>query len=393
MVSPTLTEPEEPSPQLHHGNAAVPAKALFHRLSASEQQPSWSWWLPEELRQRQASKLQSRDAGQWPDVQQTEVVATEYCMHKGLDESRSVCTQGHYAALPDPQVLSVLSWDAPTCWAPTEHLSAVSGGCREFQGGPSAPALSGYVWSLARDSKGTRTVQNEIDAADAHDKRLLASELRGHVLEALKCPHANFVIQKCITTMRPEDIQFIVDELKGTGVTAASHKYGCRIIERLLERCPAQQIEVLMREVIAKTHELCKHQFGNYVMQHLLQYGTEGQQKLVVEVLRDHVEEMVANPQSCAVVNKALWHCGLAMQRVLSEAVLAHDKLIVTLALARDGHKAVQRVLRSVEGEWREEASKQLHEGQDRLSGKRYAKAVLAMAASGPGHLEQEGAP
>merc|ERR1719343_1869951 len=110
--------------------------------------------------------------------------------------------------------------------------------------------LSGRVWSLARDAQGCREVQNALEAARTEEERLaIAMELQSHVWDAMRCPHANYVLQKSIALLKPLSSQFIIDEIVRKGARAvaqaAKHKYGCRIIQRLLEHCKTAQVRDL----------------------------------------------------------------------------------------------------------------------------------------------------
>ena len=72
--------------------------------------------------------------------------------------------------------------------------------------------LTGRVWELSQDSKGCRDVQLAIEQATDDFRRVLVAEVAGHVLDAMRCPHANHVLQKCITSSRPA----VGDNLLGT---------------------------------------------------------------------------------------------------------------------------------------------------------------------------------
>ena len=96
-------------------------------------------------------------------------------------------------------------------------------------------SLVGRVWELSQDSKGCRDVQLALEQAGEDLRRLIVAEVAGHVLDAMRCPHANHVLQKCITSsrpateghrlsdcnhyasqfvrLRPADCQFIIDEI------------------------------------------------------------------------------------------------------------------------------------------------------------------------------------
>ena len=66
-----------------------------------------------------------------------------------------------------------------------------------------------------QDAKGCRDVQRAIEeAADDVTRSRLVTELAGHVLDAMRCPHANHVLQKCITCSRPgkSDVNYNVND-------------------------------------------------------------------------------------------------------------------------------------------------------------------------------------
>ena len=54
-------------------------------------------------------------------------------------------------------------------------------------------ALIGHVWDLSRHPVGCRLVQSAIERSSQKQAANLASELQGHVQEAMTSPHANYV--------------------------------------------------------------------------------------------------------------------------------------------------------------------------------------------------------
>lgn len=54
-------------------------------------------------------------------------------------------------------------------------------------------ALVGHVWDLSRHPLGCRLVQLAMERCSQKQAAILASELRGHVQEAMTSPHANYV--------------------------------------------------------------------------------------------------------------------------------------------------------------------------------------------------------
>merc|ERR1712190_562957 len=137
-------------------------------------------------------------------------------------------------------------------------------------------SIRGRVWTLSQDADGCRKVQELIEDCTDGEQEGIAAELQGHVWQALVCPHANHVLQKCIMSMRPQTCQFIIDELimEKKVASGAQLKYGCRVIQRLLEHCREDQVHEICEKLLASGIELSGHHFGSYVMQHLAEYGT-----------------------------------------------------------------------------------------------------------------------
>eukprot|EP00933_Yihiella_yeosuensis_P019503 TRINITY_DN15795_c1_g1_i2.p1 TRINITY_DN15795_c1_g1~~TRINITY_DN15795_c1_g1_i2.p1 ORF type:complete len:334 (+),score=66.47 TRINITY_DN15795_c1_g1_i2:70-1071(+) len=207
---------------------------------------------------------------------------------------------------------------------------------------PTVPSVAGSVWKLAREQSGCREVQRALqEAVDEGTRLSLAEELRGHAWEALRCPHANHVLQKCISTMRPESSQFIIDELmeKGSGAAlqVARHRYGCRILERLLEKCSSEQVSSLVNELVADSVALALHPFGKYVMHHLLEYCSKEQRRNCIDRLAQHISKLGRDPHATAVIGKALQHGSSQDQAKLARALLSESGLLAEMARGEMG--------------------------------------------------------
>jgi len=340
----------------------LPARALGSRLRAASDTPSWASFLPPQL------LLQC--------------------------PTRAVAS-GTSSTLP---VGSALRADAPAFQCPggSGNLRAsalpfevgASGGA--FAGSESiarqpqreAPAKHQWldVWKLSQDVNGCRVVQQAFEEGSNDERLQLVEQLRGHVWEALRCPHANHVIQKCITTTRPRDSHFIISELcqNGSGAAAAArHRYGCRILERLLEHL-AEQAQPLVDLIIAEGIELSKHVFGNYIMQHILEHGTLAQKHRLCRMLAPVAHTLGLDPYACAVIGKALSH-GSPQDRVcIAQALLRVPDLLTTIACTRHGHITAKLVLQVSEGKQLAEARGELAKNVQLLRTSRYGRVVIA---------------
>lgn len=173
------------------------------------------------------------------------------------------------------------------------------------------PWWSGRVWTLAQHRLQCRQLQAALDAMDSEEERVLFfQEMQGHVNEASRCPHANYVLQKCISVASHPQLDFVIDEITRKGSRSATmvarHKYGCRIVQRLLERCSRQQVELLAKRLLdVDVLGTCSHPYGNYVMQHLYEHGTANARERLLSFLLQDSERLI-NEHQCAILTKVL---------------------------------------------------------------------------------------
>merc|ERR1712232_564245 len=157
-----------------------------------------------------------------------------------------------------------------------------------------AASISGKVWQMAQDQAQCHEVQRILEESDEMAKVAIAEELHSHVLDAVQHPYANFVVQKCVETLRPDAFQFIVDELMSSNraQSVAQHKFGCRIIQRLLEYCRADQINQLVQQLLSEALELTRSSYGVYVIPHILEYACKEHQRYLIDLLIGHALEI-----------------------------------------------------------------------------------------------------
>lgn len=244
----------------------------------------------------------------------------------------------------------------------------------------------GRVWRLSQDPQGCHEVQKAIDeAADDRTRASLAHELRTHIWEAARCPFSNFVIQKLITSIRPQSSQFIIDELMAKGaITVARNKYGCRIIQRLLEHCPPDQVHSLTAELVQDAVALSKHSYANYVMQHLLEHGGGEHQHQLYSILLQNVKQLGVDPTACAVLGKALSLVSAGENGVTLAYTICREKgLLMEMSHTRHGHAAAKWALHLAQGPEKSRAISELWSDLVKLRSTRYGRSVAAYLEGG----------
>jgi len=118
--------------------------------------------------------------------------------------------------------------------------------------------FSGQVWALSQHAKGTYAVQAAFQnhpQTRAAELELL-KELRGHVMQAIFNPHANWVISKVVSVFPQEDAEFVFPELRGRAEDMACQQYGCRILLQLMSRYGAHPCVKELLDDAASLEEL-----------------------------------------------------------------------------------------------------------------------------------------
>lgn len=242
--------------------------------------------------------------------------------------------------------------------------------------------IVGNVWKLSRDPDGCRMVQRALEDATSDSARsALADELRGRIWQAMRCPHANHVLQKCFVTMRPQAVQFIINELVGKGakaiIKAAQHEYACRVLQRMIEHCSPEQMDEIMETLLTVGETLSRHLYGNFVMQHILEHGTESHKHTLIVKLVEQVRVYGLDPRTSRVLRKALF-CASGDDQVQCARALLYAKGIAAMARDRHAHTSAQLILTVVDGVDLAEAQSQLRGELPSLAASRYGRKVVA---------------
>lgn len=212
--------------------------------------------------------------------------------------------------------------------------------------------LHNCVWRLAQDPQGCRQVQSALDDADSDAvRKAIAMELRGHVLEASRNPHANYVLQKCILVVPPEAMDFVLHEfVPSVASQTAKHKFGCRIIQRLVEKWPAAMLSGIVEAILLDFAALSRHPYGNYVIQKLLENGNAALRQKLTRMIELDIRGLSADSFGCTVVGAALTKSRPEEQVVVARALLHEPGLLVFTACTRHGHFAAARALKVLQG-------------------------------------------
>lgn len=206
----------------------------------------------------------------------------------------------------------------------------------------------GVFRRLSFERAGCRAVQLALDVVDRRTAATLAAGLHGCVAEAVKSPHANYVLQKIIKVLTPQEVPFVVDELSAASLDIARHEYGCRIYCRLLEHAAADEHTAwLIDEVLLETEELVRHTFGHHVVECALEHGLPHQRHQIISTLRKDLMHNAGNRNAAYVVEKALLYGSPEDRQGLASDLVSHSSRdVVSLARNQFGSMVVRALLR-----------------------------------------------
>jgi len=208
--------------------------------------------------------------------------------------------------------------------------------------------VSGRVWHLSQDSDGSRLVQMALDEGSEQECVSIARELQSHVVEALEDPHANYVLQKCVTLLHPQSFQFIIDEIMENNSVplAARSRSGCRVVQRLLECGSRSQTFALGECLLAQTMATCKHRYGKYVMECFVEHGARQHVFRLSETLATDIVTSCLDQHACRVVLQILAPgiTGPTERQLLVGAMCMSPGLAAQMSCTQLGAAVVERV-------------------------------------------------
>lgn len=422
---------------------ALPARALRGRVSSHSTPPTWAAWLPKHLQPKSLQQNPEAASTRSGSTDLTDL-SGPWNMDTGFQQNVDGCCEDQLTSMPadmyvnpssdqqfvyvyQPMLMPVSEVSDQTPWIPMEEGVQLSdqtqwipieegvqlipfdswadannagmyypepqvGDCfvgqleqAACQNELSMSMLTGSVWQLSKDAKGCRQVQDAFENAGDEERMALASELVGHVWEALKCMHANHVVQKCITTIRPSAAQFVIDELNQHGpkgiVQAAKHRFGCRILQRLLEQCTEEQMSPVVAVLLNDAVDLSSHTYGHYVMMHIFEQCGQDTVSTLASTLKQHLPNMIADGYIGGVIGKALIHTYNQACVSLAAGLLHEHVHMVTMACSRWGYLAVKQALQVVSPIEQEKALRQLWQCSAKLRLSRYGRLVSTFAA------------
>jgi len=217
--------------------------------------------------------------------------------------------------------------------------------------------------SIARDKKGTHSLQAIVGHIDSQDEFTLMRSIVGpYVFELSMDARANYVIQKLINVIPPDSSSFLYQPLFDNFVQVANNSFGLLVLKQMMAR--VEQKELLKNRVVELTclnfEKLIQNPYGNYAIQHIVEYYPKDSLMIMNKILTKIIPYS-SQKISSNVIEKCLTVCDSQFRKRVVEEILKNGRLgdlmknkygnFVTLQLLAtsvlsDKQKLMQEILR-----------------------------------------------
>merc|ERR1712118_475992 len=110
----------------------------------------------------------------------------------------------------------------------------------------------------------TSAVQKVIEMlSPPQEVELVTSALSVGIVELIKDPNGNHVVQRCLQRLAHVQKQFIYDAACSHCVEIASHRHGCCVLQRCIDYASPEQRNALLIKIASHGLELSQDPFGN----------------------------------------------------------------------------------------------------------------------------------
>ncbi|KAL0814137.1 hypothetical protein Bca101_070580 [Brassica carinata] len=206
--------------------------------------------------------------------------------------------------------------------------------------------LQGYVYLMAKDQHGCRSLQRVLEDGSSIDAMVIFNEVIPHVVELMINPFGNYLMQKLLDVCNEEQrttIILIVTSEPGLLVRIALNPHGTRVVQRLVESIKTKkQIYLVTSALRPGFHNLAINVNGNHVIQRCLQCLITQDNKFIFEDATRFCIDIATHQHGCCVLQKCVaYSTGQQREKLITQ--ISRNSLF--LAQHPYGNYAVQFII------------------------------------------------
>ncbi|KAL6140544.1 hypothetical protein ACLB2K_058843 [Fragaria x ananassa] len=160
-------------------------------------------------------------------------------------------------------------------------------------------SFRGEVATLSTHPYGCRVIQRVLErCSDELQGQCVVDEILESAYVLAQNQYGNYVTQHVLERGKPYERSQIISKLIGKIVQLSQHKYASNVIEKCLEHGDVAEREIMIDEIIGQLEEndnllpMMKDQFANYVIQKVLETSNEKQRKILLSLIRVHLDAL-----------------------------------------------------------------------------------------------------
>ncbi|KAJ4916392.1 hypothetical protein Rs2_01942 [Raphanus sativus] len=219
-------------------------------------------------------------------------------------------------------------------------------GSRRNKNHPSILDSQGYIYLMAKDQHGCRSLQKILEDGASLDTMAIFNEVFPHVVELMIHPFGNYLMQKLLDVCNEEQrtmIILLVTSEPGLLVRIALNAHGTRVVQRLVESIKTKnQIYLLTSALRPGFLNLAKDVNGNHVVQRCLQCLTTQDNEFIFEDAARFCIDIATHQHGCCVLQKCV-ACSTGQQR--EKLIIEISRNSLFLAQHPYGNYAVQFII------------------------------------------------
>ncbi|CAH8306842.1 unnamed protein product [Eruca vesicaria subsp. sativa] len=211
---------------------------------------------------------------------------------------------------------------------------------------PSLCDFQGYVYLMAKDQHGCRSLQRILEDGNFLDTKIIFNEVIPHVVELMINPFGNYLMQKLLDVCNEEQrtmIILIATSEPGLLVRISLNTHGTRVVQKLVESIKTKkQIVLVMSALRPGFLNLTKDLNGNHVIQRCLQCLATQDNEFIFEDATRCCIDIATHKHGCCILQKCVaYSTGQQREKLITE--ISRNSLF----LAQDpyGNYAVQFII------------------------------------------------
>ena len=166
--------------------------------------------------------------------------------------------------------------------------------------------LAFNIYPLAKDQAGCRFLQEKLDQEPLKSTELFFNAIIPHILNLVKDPFGNYLIQKLCNTLNPDQIIKILEVISPTILDIGSNNHGTRVIQHLINFLTTKKlVDYFLKSIEPYVIPLLKELNGTHIIQQFLIKHPDCSE-IINKIIVENCASLASHSHGCCVLQKFL---------------------------------------------------------------------------------------